>query len=67
VQQGFAPIRSLWEALTISLHQPIRIQTANGWEEGIAHAIDEMGALWVTRTDGQTVKLYSGDIELLHE
>jgi BirA family biotin operon repressor/biotin-[acetyl-CoA-carboxylase] ligase len=64
-QKGFAPIRSLWEALTISLHKPIRIQTAKGWVEGIASSIDEMGALWVNCNDGQTIKLYSGDIELL--
>jgi BirA family transcriptional regulator, biotin operon repressor / biotin---[acetyl-CoA-carboxylase] ligase len=65
-QQGFAPIRSLWEALTISLHKPIRIQTAKGWVEGVANAIDEMGALRVTLPDGEIIKLYSGDIELLH-
>jgi BirA family biotin operon repressor/biotin-[acetyl-CoA-carboxylase] ligase len=64
-EQGFAPIRSLWEALTISLHKPIRVHTAKGWIEGVANAIDEMGALWVTLPDGETVKLYSGDIELL--
>jgi BirA family biotin operon repressor/biotin-[acetyl-CoA-carboxylase] ligase len=64
-QQGFAPIRSLWEALTISLHKPIRIQTAKGWVEGVANAIDEMGALRVTLPDGENIKLYSGDIELL--
>jgi BirA family biotin operon repressor/biotin-[acetyl-CoA-carboxylase] ligase len=65
MQQGFAPIRTLWEALTISLHQPIRIQTSKGWIEGTADTIDEMGALIVTQTDGQSLKLYSGDIELL--
>jgi BirA family transcriptional regulator, biotin operon repressor / biotin---[acetyl-CoA-carboxylase] ligase len=64
-QQGFAPIRSLWEALTVSLHKPLRIQTAKGWVEGVANAIDEMGALWVTLPNGENIKLYSGDIELL--
>ena len=65
IQQGFAPIRTLWETLTISLHQPIRVQTTQGWVEGIAHSIDEMGALVVTKADGQVAKLYSGDLELL--
>lgn len=64
-QEGFAPIRTLWEALTISLHKPIRIKTAKGWIEGVANSIDEMGALWVTLPNGETTKLYSGDIELL--
>jgi BirA family biotin operon repressor/biotin-[acetyl-CoA-carboxylase] ligase len=66
IQQGFAPIRTLWEALTISLHKPIRIQTSKGWIEGIADSIDEMGALMITQLDGQSLKLYSGDIELLN-
>jgi BirA family biotin operon repressor/biotin-[acetyl-CoA-carboxylase] ligase len=66
MQQGFAPIRTLWEALTISLHQPIRIQTSKGWIEGIADSIDEMGALIMTKPDGESLKLYSGDIELLY-
>jgi BirA family biotin operon repressor/biotin-[acetyl-CoA-carboxylase] ligase len=64
-QQGFAPIRTLWEALSISLHQPIRVQTAEGWVEGIAKSINEMGALVVTPTEGNEFKVYSGDIELL--
>jgi BirA family biotin operon repressor/biotin-[acetyl-CoA-carboxylase] ligase len=65
IQQGFAPIRTLWEALSITLNQSIRVQTADGWIEGVAKSINEMGALMVSPHDGQTLKLYSGDIELL--
>jgi BirA family biotin operon repressor/biotin-[acetyl-CoA-carboxylase] ligase len=65
MQQGFAPIRTLWEALSITLNHPIRVQTADGWIEGIAKSINEMGALIVTPNNGEFFKLYSGDIELL--
>jgi BirA family biotin operon repressor/biotin-[acetyl-CoA-carboxylase] ligase len=62
-QQGFAPVRLLWEALTVSLHHPITVQTANGLVEGIAHGIDDMGALQVVLTNGESMKLYSGDVQ----
>jgi BirA family transcriptional regulator, biotin operon repressor / biotin---[acetyl-CoA-carboxylase] ligase len=65
IQQGFAPIRTLWEALSITLNHTIRVQTADGWIEGIAKSINEMGALIVTPKNGENLKLYSGDIELL--
>lgn len=60
--QGFSPIRSLWEALSVSLHCPIKVQTPNRVVEGIAECIDEMGALVVKTGDGTLVKLFSGDV-----
>jgi len=65
MQQGFAPIRLLWIQLSVSLNRPLRIQTANGWLEGIAESIDEFGALILKQKDGKQNKLYSGDVELL--
>jgi len=63
-QEGFAPIRTLWEALSVSLNRHIRIQTLQGWVEGTASGIDSMGALQLIKSDGSMVKMYSGDIEL---
>lgn len=60
--QGFAPIRLLWEALTVTLQRKVTIQTAQGLEEGTAVAIDDMGALLVTKPDGRTVTYFSGDV-----
>jgi BirA family biotin operon repressor/biotin-[acetyl-CoA-carboxylase] ligase len=62
-QQGFTPIRLLWEALTVSLHRPIRVHTSNGPVEGVAESIDDMGALTVRLAGGETMKVYSGDVE----
>lgn len=63
-KQGFAPIRLLWEALSVSLHRLIRIETREGWVEGTAEAIDEFGALVVRLDNGETRKFYSGDVDL---
>ncbi|HEY0827782.1 MAG TPA: biotin--[acetyl-CoA-carboxylase] ligase [Bacilli bacterium] len=63
-QQGFAPIRLLWEALSISLHRPIKVHTSRGRVEGIAQSIDDSGALIIKLKDGQEVKIYSGDVEV---
>ncbi|MBP1994765.1 biotin--[acetyl-CoA-carboxylase] ligase [Paenibacillus eucommiae] len=63
-EQGFAPIRLLWEALSVSLHRPIRVQTAGGVTEGIAESIDDSGALTVTTNTGEKIKVFSGEVEL---
>lgn len=65
LEQGFAPIRVLWEANSVSLQKkPIVVQTAKGPVNGTAVSIDEIGALCVKLDEGDTVKLYSGDVEL---
>jgi BirA family biotin operon repressor/biotin-[acetyl-CoA-carboxylase] ligase len=64
-EQGFAPIRTLWEALSVSLNCPIEVQTSQGRVEGVAHGLDEMGALVITLEDGSTEKIYSGDVNHL--
>lgn len=61
--QGFAPIKLLWEALSVSLHRPIRCQTAQGPVDGYAEGIDELGALELRMPDGKIRKMYSGDVE----
>jgi BirA family biotin operon repressor/biotin-[acetyl-CoA-carboxylase] ligase len=61
-EEGFAPIRSLWEALSVSLDRPIEVESSQGRIAGIASGLDEMGALIVTSNTGQTVKIYSGDV-----
>jgi BirA family biotin operon repressor/biotin-[acetyl-CoA-carboxylase] ligase len=63
-EQGFAPIRLLWEAHSVSLHRPIRVQTPKGPIEGFAESIDETGALTVTTVSGERHRVFSGDVEL---
>jgi len=59
---GFAPIRSLWEALSSTLHGRVAITTAQGVVTGTAEGITDEGALVVREDDGRVRKLYSGDV-----
>ncbi|MCD1260263.1 biotin--[acetyl-CoA-carboxylase] ligase [Paenibacillus athensensis] len=62
-EKGFAPIKLLWEALSVSLHRPIRTTTGQGVIEGMAEAIDDSGALIVLTPSGERINVYSGDVE----
>jgi BirA family biotin operon repressor/biotin-[acetyl-CoA-carboxylase] ligase len=63
-EQGFAPIRILWEALSVSLYRPIRTMTPSGYVEGIAESIDHTGALTIRTESGEMIKVISGEVEL---
>ncbi|WP_036745642.1 bifunctional biotin--[acetyl-CoA-carboxylase] synthetase/biotin operon repressor [Paenibacillus sp. UNC451MF] len=62
-EQGFGPIKLLWEALSVSLHRSITCQTPRGVSEGYAVGIDDSGALTVRLPDGSMTQWYSGDIQ----
>lgn len=64
LENGFAPIRIMWEAMSVSLNCPIRVKTSEGMLEGRADSLDDSGALTVITEDGRKVKIYSGDVEL---
>ncbi|MDQ0875163.1 BirA family biotin operon repressor/biotin-[acetyl-CoA-carboxylase] ligase [Paenibacillus sp. V4I3] len=64
MEKGFAPIRLLWEALSVTLKRPIRTHTPAGVIEGVADSLDDSGALTVITQAGEKIKIYSGDIEL---
>jgi BirA family biotin operon repressor/biotin-[acetyl-CoA-carboxylase] ligase len=63
--QGFGPIKLLWEALSVSLNQRVRTQSPQGTLEGLAVGLDESGALTVRQDDGTLTKWYSGTIETM--
>lgn len=60
IQQGFEPIRTLWDSLSITLGSKVR--TADG-VDGVAESINDHGALLIRTADGDVRKLYSGDAE----
>jgi len=62
-EQGFAPVKALWEALSVSLHTQVRTQSPQGLKSGFAVGIDDSGALIVRQEDGTLTKWYSGTIE----
>lgn len=61
--EGFAPIKLLWEALTVSLGKAIVCRMPQETVEGFAEEIDEHGALIVRLNDGTVRKMFSGDVE----
>lgn len=61
-EQGFRPIRSLWEALAVSLGRTIFYQEGNERVEAIAESIDDFGALTVLLPSGERKKVFSGEI-----
>ncbi|MCZ8512976.1 biotin--[acetyl-CoA-carboxylase] ligase [Paenibacillus filicis] len=63
-ERGFAPIKSLWEALSVTLDRPVAVDTPKGRTEGTAVSIEDSGALVVRLEDGKLVKMYSGDVEM---
>lgn len=64
LEQGFAPVKLLWEALSVTLQRPVRVETPQGAVEGTAEGIEDSGALLVRLPEGNLVKLYSGDVEM---
>ncbi len=63
IEKGFAPIRTLWEALSVSLHRPIRVQQGLEMIEGIAESLDASGGLIMKKHSGERIIVNSGMIE----
>lgn len=63
--EGFAPIRTLWESLSVTLGRRIRHQTGDRLTEGVAESLDERGALVVKTDAGDRVTLHAGEIETI--
>lgn len=62
LKEGFAPVASLWEALSDTLGNRVLVETPLGQVSGIAVRLDDSGALVVRMDNGEERKLYSGDL-----
>jgi len=63
-EQGFAPIRDAWKALTSTLGQEVVVRTDGKELRGVAEDIDESGAL-LLRAGEKLERILSGDVEQL--
>ncbi|WP_042162363.1 biotin--[acetyl-CoA-carboxylase] ligase [Paenibacillus gorillae] len=61
-EEGFAPIVTLWEALSVSLNKPARLTTPQGIIDGTPVALDESGAIAVRLEDGKVVLVFSAEM-----
>jgi BirA family transcriptional regulator, biotin operon repressor / biotin---[acetyl-CoA-carboxylase] ligase len=64
LEQGFAPIRTLWEASSATIGQEVRMITHGGAYEGTAVSLDDWGGLIIRQSDGSLRTIYSADTEL---
>ncbi|WEK55729.1 MAG: biotin--[acetyl-CoA-carboxylase] ligase [Candidatus Cohnella colombiensis] len=62
LEQGFAPIRALWEAHSITLNQHTTLYTPQGLISGIPRSLDNLGGLSIELEDGSFRTIYSGEI-----
>lgn len=60
---GFGLIRTLWEALSVSLFKPTQLKTPNGIRIGTPIGLDERGALLAKLDDGTTIPIFSAETQ----
>lgn len=64
IQEGFAPISHLWEALSVTLGRRITVKTPTGELAGLATGLDASGALTLLDDDGKMFAIFSGEVQL---
>ena len=62
--EGFAPIRSLWEALSISLGTRMVLTTPQAMIEGVPIGLSDSGAIVVRMDDGSEIPVFSAEMGL---
>jgi BirA family biotin operon repressor/biotin-[acetyl-CoA-carboxylase] ligase len=63
LEEGFSPIKLLWESYAISIGKQIKARTLNEVIEGIALGITDDGVLQIQDHNGKIHQVYSADIE----
>lgn len=56
-----------WRAASLTLGQPVRVQTPRGWLSGVATDVDEHGHLLVRTAGGDVQTVSAGDVQLVGE
>lgn len=62
MEEGFPPIRLLWESLAVTIGKRVRHQAGERVTEGTAERMDDLGGLVVRTDDGRRVTLFAGEI-----
>ncbi|WP_339202860.1 biotin--[acetyl-CoA-carboxylase] ligase [Paenibacillus sp. FSL K6-3182] len=61
-EQGFSPIVTLWEALSVSLGKTVRLTTPQGELVGIPIGLEESGAIRIQLEDGSIKPVFSAEM-----
>lgn len=62
LENGFYPIKLLWESYAVSIGKRVKATTLNGTLVGIAKGITEQGVLLLEDDEGEIHTIYSADI-----
>jgi BirA family transcriptional regulator, biotin operon repressor / biotin---[acetyl-CoA-carboxylase] ligase len=62
LEEGFAPIRALWEAHSVTLNHQTQLHTPQGSFLGVPRSLDAMGGLQVELEDGSYRTVYSAEV-----
>lgn len=62
LEEGFTPIRVLWEAHSVTLNHQTQLHTPQGSFIGIPRGLDAMGGLQVELEDGSFRTVYSAEV-----
>lgn len=65
IEQGFKPVKDLWEAMSVTLGRQISFSTPQGRCEGTAMGLDENGGLLLQDAAGNIISILSGEIEMI--
>ncbi|MGZ9584073.1 biotin--[acetyl-CoA-carboxylase] ligase [Paenibacillus marinisediminis] len=66
-EQGFGPIRTIWEANSVMIGRHVQLKTPYGEAAGTAQGLDESGALVLLGPEGLYQKVFSGDVRFTDE
>ncbi|WP_337103438.1 biotin--[acetyl-CoA-carboxylase] ligase [Paenibacillus sp. YIM B09110] len=61
-EQGFSPIITIWEALSVSLGKPASLVTPQGTITGIPVGLDTSGAINIQLEDGSVIPIFSAEM-----
>ncbi|MDF1565833.1 MAG: biotin--[acetyl-CoA-carboxylase] ligase [Deltaproteobacteria bacterium] len=64
LEEGFGPVREMWQALSATLQRPVRIHLGDDVQgfDGVAEGIDERGSLLVRRANGVLERVVAGEV-----
>ncbi|MNB99129.1 Bifunctional ligase/repressor BirA [compost metagenome] len=65
IEQGFQPVKQLWESMSVTLGRQISFSTPQGRCEGRAVGLDESGGLLLQDEAGNITSILSGEIEMI--
>ncbi|WP_339242681.1 biotin--[acetyl-CoA-carboxylase] ligase [Paenibacillus sp. FSL F4-0243] len=65
MEQGFKPIKELWESMSVTLGRQIALNSPQGRSESVVVGLDELGGLILKNSAGEISSVCSGEIELL--